>query len=70
VHRLRFQRLPCYALELNPDEGVWNHLTRVRLRNRCEDLDELRWELGLAIRRLRRNADRLVACFRQCGCRH
>jgi len=66
--RLHLERLPGYAPELNPDEGVWNHLKRVELKNRCcHDLDELRWELGLAIRRLRRNADRLVACFRQCG---
>jgi transposase len=68
ARRLHLVRLPAYAPDLNPDEGVWNHLKRVELKNRCcQDMDELRWELGLAIRRLRRHADRLVACFRHCG---
>ena len=66
--RLQLVQLPGYAPDLNPDEGVWNHLKRVELRNRCcQDLDELRWELGLAIRRLRRKPHLLTACFRQCG---
>jgi transposase len=66
--RLRLERRPRYAQELNPDEGVWNHLKPVELRNRCcQELQELRWELSLAIRRLRRKRHVLVACFRQCG---
>jgi transposase len=66
--RLHLERLPAYAPELNPDEGVWNLLKRGELKNRCcHDLDELRWELGLAIRRLRRTPHRLVACFRHAG---
>jgi transposase len=66
--RLHLERLPAYAPELNPDEGVWNLLKRGELKNRCcHDLGELRWELGLAIRRLRRRTDRLVACSRQAG---
>ena len=66
--RLQLVQLPGYAPDLNPDEGVWNHLKRVELRNRCcQDLDALRWELGLAIRRLRRKPHLLTACFRQCG---
>ena len=66
--RLHLVQLPGYAPDLNPDEGVWNHLKRVELKNRCcQDLDELRWELGLAIRRLRRKPHLLAACFRQCG---
>ena len=68
ARRLQLERLPSYAPELNPDEGVWNHLKRVELKNRCcQDLDELRWELGLAIRRLRRKPHVLAACFAQCG---
>ena len=68
ANRLHLARLPAYAPELNADEGGWNLLKRSELKNRCcRDLDELRWELGLAIRRLRRHADRLVACFRHCG---
>lgn len=66
--RRQLVQLPGYAPDLNPDEGVWNHLKRVELRNRCcQDLDELRWELGLAIRRRRRKPHLLTACFRQCG---
>jgi transposase len=66
--RLHLERLPAYAPDLNPDEGVWNLLKRTELKNRCcQDLGELRWEPGLAIRRLRRKTHRLVACFAQCG---
>lgn len=66
--RLHLARLPAYAPDLNPDEGVWNHLKRIELRNRCcQDLDELRWELGLALRRLRRRPHILTACVTQCG---
>jgi transposase len=67
ARRLHLERLPGYAPERNPDEGVCNHLKRVERANRCgHDRTELRWELGLAIRRLRRHADRRVACFRHC----
>ena len=66
--RLHLERLPGYAPELNADEGVWNLLKRGELANRCcQDLAELRWELGLALRRLRRKPHLLVACFRQCS---
>ncbi len=66
--RLHLERLPAYAPELNPAEGVWNLLKRRELPNRCcMDLDELRWELGLAIRRLQRRRHLIRACFAQCG---
>ena len=66
--RLHLERLPAYAPDLNPDEGVWSLLKRGELKNRCcHDLAELRWELGLASRRLRRRPQALTACFRQCG---
>jgi transposase len=66
--RLHLEHLPGYAPELNADEGVWNQLKRVELKNRCcQDLDELRWELGLAIRRLRCRPHVLTACFAECG---
>ncbi len=71
AQRLHLERLPGYAPDLNADEGVWNLLKRGELKNRCcLDLDELRWELGLAIRRLRRKTHLLVACFRLCGYVH
>ena len=68
ARRLRLERLPGYAPELNADEGVWNLLKRGELKNRCcQDRAELRRELGLAIRRLRRKRGVLRACFAQCG---
>ena len=66
--RVHLERLPAYAPELNPAEGVWNMLKRGELKNRCcQDLDELRWELQLAIRRLQRQRDRVRGCVAQCG---
>ena len=37
--RLHLERLPGYAPELNPDEGIWNYLKRVELAN-LKDLME------------------------------
>ncbi|MGH3803211.1 MAG: transposase [Pseudonocardiaceae bacterium] len=66
--RLHLERLPGYAPELNPDEGVWNLLKRLELKNRCcQTMDELRSELGLAIRRLQRKRHLLRAGVAQCG---
>lgn len=51
---IHLEQLPAYAPDLNPDEGVWQHLKNVELRNiACQDLSQLRRELGLAIMRLR-----------------
>jgi transposase len=33
--RLHLERLPGYAPDVNADEGIWNYLKRVELRNRC-----------------------------------
>ena len=66
--RLQLERLPAYAPDLNPAEGVWNLLKRGELKNRCcMDLDELRWELRLAIRRLQRRREPLRGCVTECG---
>jgi transposase len=46
--------LLAYAPELNPDEGVWRWIKRHLGNLCCRDLGELRYELALAIRRLRR----------------
>jgi transposase len=68
ARRLCLEQLPGYAPELNPAEGIWNQLKRVQLKNRCcQDLPELNWEVGLAIRRLQRRPHLLTACVRQCG---
>jgi transposase len=48
------EQLPGYAPDLNPDEGVWDHLKYVEMKNvTCHDQAELRHELRLAIARLR-----------------
>jgi transposase len=66
--RVHLERLPAYAPDLNPAEGVRSQLKRSELKNRCcLDLEELNWELGLAIRRLQRRPHLIRACFAQCG---
>src|SRR4051794_15787005 len=62
------ERLPAYAPELNPDEGIWNLLKRVELRNLCcGDLAELRLEVRLAAARLRQKPAVIQGCISQCG---
>jgi transposase len=66
--RLHLERLPGYAPDLNPDEGIWNYLKRVELKNRCcRDLAELRVELRRAKERLRHKRDVIRSCSAQCG---
>jgi transposase len=68
AERLQLEQLPGYAPNLNPDEGVWNYLKHVELRNvTCHDLTELRYELRLAIGRLRRKPEVLRSFFKQYG---
>lgn len=65
---IHLEPLPPYAPDLNPDEGVWELLKHVELRNRCcFDLDRLHHELGLAILRLRRRPYLLQTCFAGAG---
>jgi transposase len=62
------EALPGYAPDLNPDEGVWNYLKQVELRNvSCHDQAELRHELRLAIARLRHKADVIRSFIKHCG---
>ena len=66
--RIWLEQLPAYAPELNPDEGIWNLLKRVKLRNLCcDDLAELRLELRLAAARLRHKRTVIQGCITQCG---
>jgi transposase len=69
AHRIRLEQLPAYAPELNPDEGIWHYLKHVELRNVCcDDLAELRHELMLAVRRLRRKPQVIQSCVAHAGC--
>jgi transposase len=68
TERLCIEQLPSYAPDLNPDEGVWNYLKHVELRNlSCHDLAELRHELRLAATRLRHRPDVIRAFIKQYG---
>jgi transposase len=68
AERLHLERLPGYAPDLNPDEGIWNALKRVELRNLCcRDRRHLRRELRLATMRLRRKQDVILGCIREAG---
>lgn len=58
------ERLPGYAPDLNPDEGVWQHLKHVQLANVCSpDLPTHRHELRKAIRRFKRHQTQLIPAF-------
>ena len=66
--RVHLEQLPGYAPDLNPDEGVWQHLKNVELANVCcERLDELRAKLRLAIERLRHKTKVILGCFGLAG---
>jgi transposase len=66
--RLQLERLPGYAPELNPDEGIWKHLKYVELKNVCcRSLSELHYELRKAKERLRHKRHVILGCIRQPG---
>lgn len=67
--RITLVRLPSYAPDLNPIEGIWHYLKQVELGNVCcHDLAELRQEIRKAVARLRHRPDVLAGCIRQPGC--
>lgn len=62
--RLHLERLPAYAPELNPDEGLWQQLNGGALRNLCcFDLLHLRRERRAAVKRVRRKPHLITSCF-------
>ena len=62
--RLHLERLPGYAPELNPQEGLWNLLKRRELKNLCcQGLSHLRLALVRAKERLRHRKELLQSCF-------
>jgi transposase len=68
AQRLHLERLPAYAPELNPDEGIWAQLKGVELRNVCcFNLPHLRHELHAAVRRIRRKPRIIQGCFKGAG---
>ncbi len=68
AQRLHVERLPAYAPELNPGEGLWQQLKGVELRNVCcVDIPHLRGELRGAVKRVRRKPRILKGCFQGAG---
>jgi transposase len=65
------EALPGYAPDLNPwDEGGWNHLKHVEMRNLvCRDLEELHEQFHLAVGRLRQKPHLVQSFFAQAGLR-
>src|SRR5215467_13449389 len=61
--RIHLERLPAYAPEVNPQEGVWNLLKRRELKNLCcQGLPDLRSALVQAKERLRHRKQILQSC--------
>lgn len=66
--RIHLERLPAYAPELNPDEGVWHYLKHVELGNvTAHNLDDLGEKLTAAYQRLASKPEIIKACFAQAG---
>jgi transposase len=66
--QIHVEQLPAYAPDLNPGEGVWQHLKQVEIRNLCcRSLVHLRSEFDLAIKRPRRKPRLITACFAVAG---
>jgi transposase len=65
AHRLHLERLPAYAPELNPGEGLWQQLKGVELRHLyCFTIPHLRGELRDAVKRVRRKPRLIRGFFR------
>jgi transposase len=65
AQRLHLERLPAYAPELNPGEGLWHQLTGVERRNLCcFNIPHLTHELRNAVKRVRRKAHLIQRFFR------
>jgi transposase len=63
--RIHLERLPAYAPELNADEGLWQQLKGVEMRNLCcWHLPHLRRELRGAVKRVRRKPRLIQSFFR------
>jgi transposase len=65
AQRLHLERLPAYAPELNPGEGLWQQLKGVELRHVCcVNIPHLRHELRDAVKRVRRRPRLINSFFR------
>lgn len=68
AERLLLVRLPAYAPDLNPVEGVWSYLKGVELANLCcHDFTQLHTQLHNALMRLTDKTDIIDGCIMQPG---
>lgn len=65
TRRLHLVPFPAYAPELNPDEGVWNHLKNLLANGRPDTQAELMDVLADEICRLAASPDLLRGCIQQ-----
>ena len=63
--RLHLEFFPAYAPELNPDEGVWNHLKRALSNGRPDDQNELMETLVQELQKLSHSQTLLRGCIEQ-----
>jgi hypothetical protein len=68
AQRMHPERLPAYAPERHPGEGLWEQLNGVERRNVCcFNLRHLRHELRDAVKRVRRKPRVLRGFFQGAG---
>ena len=61
--RLQLVSFPAYAPQLNPDEGVWNHLKRSLANGRPDSKTELLDVLGQEVCRLAKSPSLMRGCI-------
>jgi transposase len=65
---LRVERLPAYAPELNPVEGLWGNVKGTELANRCPDtIDEAMQAASAGLERVSGDTDLCFAMLRRTG---
>ncbi|PSQ81649.1 MAG: hypothetical protein BRD46_01620 [Bacteroidetes bacterium QS_8_68_15] len=68
LKRVHLEQLPDYAPDLNPDEGIWQSLKNVELKNVCcEKIETFKKQFRLAFERLRHETDIIIGCFGLAG---
>ena len=63
--RLRLERFPPYAPELNPDEGVWAAIKQTLANGRPDDIDDLWQHLAEVSEQLANSQTSLWGCITQ-----
>jgi putative transposase len=63
--RMTVERLPAYAPELNPDEGVWSQAKKSLANGRPDTTNDLRKHLVGTLRNIRNSQRKLRACIRR-----